>query len=87
MKRASLLVAVLALLAAAAVAAPAAAPAPAFLAVSQPVPEPSPEPVPVKGPCDDFCARAYCVQGTTCGQNPATGKCGCWPDSGLSTGF
>jgi hypothetical protein len=80
MKRASLLVAVLALLAAAAAfAAPSAAPSPAWLAVSQPAPAPSPATAITTKACLDFCSRAYCVQGTTCGQN-AAGQCGCWPD-------
>ena len=83
MKRASLLVAILALAAVAgAIAAPAAAPSPAaFHAVSQPAPQPAA--IIGKGPCDDFCSRAYCVQGTTCGPNPTTGKCGCWPDQSI----
>jgi hypothetical protein len=78
----SILVVVLALAAVvAAVATPAAAPANAHLAVSQPVPQPLPQTIiGSKPPCFDFCSRALCVQGTTCGPNPKTGVCGCWPD-------
>jgi len=87
MKRASLLVAVLALLTAAAAFAAPAAPAPAAsLAVVQPAPAPSPATAITTKACLDFCSRAYCVQGTTCGQN-AAGQCGCWPDSTVSSGF
>jgi len=46
-------------------------------------PAPAPAAIIGKGPCDDFCSRAYCVQGTTCGPNPTTGKCGCWPDQSI----
>jgi hypothetical protein len=89
MKRASLLVAILALAAVAgAVAAPPAATAPAFLAVSQPAPAPTAAAAIIASdPCFDFCSRAYCVQGTTCGQNPATKQCGCWPDKSVSSDF
>jgi len=47
----------------------ASAPAPAFLATGTTM------------SCADFCARAYCVEGTTCGIDPKTGKCGCYPSA------
>ncbi len=81
----SLLVAVLLLAAvAAAFAAPAAIPAPAHLAALQAAPPASPVAAATiigsKPPCFDFCSRALCTEGSTCGPNPKTGVCGCWPD-------
>jgi hypothetical protein len=83
-KRSILLVVLVLAAVAAAVAAPAAipaaSPAPAHLTVAQPAPVAAATTIGSKPPCFDFCSRAYCAQGTTCGANPKTGQCGCWPD-------